>query len=584
MLILVLLVSVIAVLVVFGAGVLSGSASLAAILLCCGWVLCAAGKRTQGCPKLLTVSTTGLVILLCLTAIPIPRFLDGICGSNRAHQNELARKALDKAADLHLVERSSQGIAVTRNRAGTMRIILLVVSGIAAAALSSYLPRAWKERYLKSLVLIVLLVAAAGYVSQWLIPQGKRIWWYFAVPHGQPVVGCFLNRNHFGGFVAMLCPAAGMLFADNIGRKRFMSAAVWGIASLLMGIAAIMSLSRGAWLAYAASMLTVTLLLFSRRKVVTGVGMVLLMAGVLWGVTRLSNEELENRAESMMNIQDNESAVMRLTTWADSLKIMPQYPFIGTGANGFRMVFPQYRTASTRKSFTNAENEYVQIPVEFGLIGVGLILIFSTSLVWTWLAKRDAAAPNRVIELSVAGAVVAVLVHASLDFALRVPLYSVAFASLLGLVISPDQEETRVSNSGRLHRIAVPIAGLLLAIIVASYGRRIYDFDSSDFFETAKAPDLGRALAWSPTSWEAWYHLGRISSSMFADGKTLQFGEQCITQAVAYDPNNYRLWEILVRVRLRRNDIEGAQAAYLRLKHLRDWVRIPELDSLNAGH
>jgi len=396
-------------------------------------------------------------------------------------------------------------------------------------------------------------------------------------------VGCFINRNHFGGFVAMLCPAAGVLFADSLGRRRFVSALTWGVASLLMGVVTIMSLSRGAWLAYAASMLAVTLLLFSRRKVVTGAGMVLLLAGVLWGVTRLSNEELDSRVESMANIHESESAVMRLSTWADSLKIMPQYPFIGTGANGFRMVFPQYKTAATRKSFTNAENEYVQIPVEFGLIGVGILLVLGTSLVWTWLTNRNAAAPNRVIELSVAGAVAAVLVHSSLDFALRVPLYFITFTSLLGLVISPDQEKPCVSGPGGISRITLPVAGLLLTIIVFACGKPVYDLDSSDFIETAKAPELGRALVWGPTSWQAWYHLGTAASSVSADDETLRFGEQCITQATAYDPNNRRIWETLARVRLRRNDVEGAQAAYLRFRHLGGWAGIPELDSLKAN-
>ena len=122
-------------------------------------------------------------------------------------------------------------------------------------------------------------------------------------------------------------------------------------------------------------------------------------------------------------------------------------------------------------------------------------------------------------------------------------------------------------------------SALLLVALLSAQGSRIHNMDSSDFIETGRPDDLVRALAWSPTSWHVWYSLGR-SAVGSADDRNLRFAERCITQATAYDSNNYILWDKLARLRLRMNDVDGAMAAYSRLKSLRSWMHIPELDSL----
>lgn len=557
---------------VMGAGVLPAAVPLVTILACGGCLLVRASPA--GPDHRLTQAAAAVVLFLSLTALPLPAFMDSVVGRQRADQNAIARQAVEDAGKLSIAHTPVAGFSVTRDRAGTWRTVLLAIAGLTVAALASRLRPPHNEVFLKALVLLATVVAAAGFTSQHVIPEGKTLWWFFTVRHGHPVGG-FMNRNHFGGFVALLCPAALVLFSQSLGGKRFGSAAGWAFCFLVMTFAVIMSFSRGAWIAYGAALFAVAILALASRSFLRIAAVLLLLVFVAWGVSRLpSQDELEERAKSLAAPTSSLTARMRMSTWRDTLRIMPDYAAMGVGANAFRMVFPQYRSASTRPSFKHAENEYLQTPAEMGLIGTALLIILGWVVVRRWRRARASGALNRVIEMSVGGALIVAAVHALFDFAIRIPLHFVVVASLVGLVISPPPQATSPSPR-RLW--ALPLAGLILAIAISLQGTKLYDMDSPDFIEKAGPDDLCRALNWSPTSWQAWYHLGRAAVAK-TDGTGMTFGEYCMTQAAVYDPNNYRLWRELCMVRLSLGDTEGAQEAYANLKALRTWVHISELE------
>jgi hypothetical protein len=98
--------------------------------------------------------------------------------------------------------------------------------------------------------------------------------------------------------------------------------------------------------------------------------------------------------------------------------------------------------------------------------------------------------------------------------------------------------------------------------------------DSPQFISSAPPRDLCRALAWSPTSWQAWYDLGRTAiEERSAEGYPL--GEWCLTRAAACNPNDYELWYELGTLRQSMGDNEGARAAAEELKRRSSWLRFP---------
>lgn len=518
-----------------------------------------------------------LVLILLATYIPLPSGLAANFGSKLAHQNLLAEKAINRAVELSIIKHYTPLFSITRNRAGTARIILLIIAGIAIAALASRMPENWKERYILFLLLFVTALAVLGFISQWIIPQEKNIWWIFPVPHGRPV-GCFINRNHFGGFVALFSAPAVFLAAGSIEKKRYLQTILYGLCFTILCITVIMSLSKGAWFALAISMLFALVVLLLRKQ---WLSTILLSASIIiavWTliVIPLPSRQLNERLESLSGIVKNQSVEMRMSTWRDSYAILRDYPFTGTGANAFRMVFPQYRLASTRKPFEHAENEYVQIPVEFGIPTSVVIIAIMICIASKWRSTL-LTEKNMILTLCVAGVLVAVATHALTDFAIRIPLYFLTVCSMIGLVLSPSQTEPckKTGNTGL--GMLLPTGALIITVLLCIPGKGIYEIDSSDYFETATNDKICRALTWNPTSWHAWYYLGKVSVALKTDD-ACRFGEKCLTQAASYDPRNYLVWEELTLLRMSLQDIDGAREANRRLKELRPWKQITELE------
>jgi len=602
-----LLLGSVLVLAVFAAGILPGVIQILALLLCIACIVPAV-RRTfpqassipgwRYSPGLFAAVLAGLVLF---SIVPFPSHCDVLMGHRRASQNALARKAIQDANRLGVVTDTGDDTAksgtpwfsMSRNRAGSMRILLLMISGFAAATLSSRLSAAWGERYLRAVTVIGLLMAVAGYVSQWVLPQEKHVWWFLDVPHGHPVA-CFINRNHFAGFVAMLCPVSLVLLAESISRRRVGGILLWGSSFGLMCMAVAASLSRGAWVACAVGLFVVVIMM-GYRRLAMGVGLSVLLLCVLTAVVWPHRHQLEERLKSASDYSTESSLMLRLLTSRDSLGIMRDYPLLGIGANGFRMMSPQYRTTIARKEFLNAEDEYVQLPVEFGFVGIVLVAGLFLAVGRKWRLNHRCGVVSRTVTLSVFAAIAVVMTHAVVEFALRVPLYAVVFASLVGLVVSGGGARTITSPSGNMdnsghneedpsHRrrltgvVVLPAAGILIAVCVGLLGLSPHNLDSTDYIVTADAKQLCRALEWSPTSWQAWYHLGRCAIIADPGGETGRFGERCMTLAANYAPQNYPLWTELTEVRLRMGDREGAIAAYGQVKRLRSWVRIPELE------
>lgn len=567
----------------FGAGVIPvGVFQPVAALLCIGGLFApGAGDRRVGWLSLLAIA---LVALVFFTAVPFPSGLDRVMKSRVVAQNELVRKATGEAAHMGLAEPEAPHFCLSRNRAGTLRFVLLLVAGFAAAALAGSLPPPWKHRYLVFMVLFGTVVAIAGYLGQRVLPQGKNLWWLFEVAHGSPI-GCFINRNHFAGFVAMLCPLAAVLFTDDLSRRRYPEAALWILCFLAMSFAVFMSLSRGAWLAYLASGLVLVGFTLLRRRFRTGLCLLAVILLALAAIVLPARQEFGDRIESTADSSEDSSLKFRLSTWRDSLRILPDYPLLGVGANGLRMILPQYRRTTTRREADFAENEYIQVPVELGLCGLALIVPLCVLVAFRWRENSLAGVITPTIGLAVGGAVAVVVTHAAVDFAIRVPLYFVVFCSMVGLVVGQgatrdeaDVAAKKPSLGERLTaRIAVPVVGIMIVGVVSLYGRAPHDYDADGYIARAGPVQLVQALEWGPTSWRVWYSLGRASAALDATDE-IKFGERCIARAAEYDPNNYYVWRELATVRLRMGDRDGAMKAYKQARNLRSWIRIPELE------
>jgi len=573
-------------LVVWAGGIVPAAVCLAAALTC-GMAVLADWRRGAAClpagsprpfPWLETLCLAVLAFV-ALTLLPLPPLADLIVGATRRAHNETVRQALRDLAVCGVRVDPSPWFALSQNRAGTGRALLLLAAVFGAGSLASRLPRRGRLAWLGLLVGLGTAVGIAGYLGQWKFPQGDTLWWFFPVSPARPgPVGGFINRNHFGGFLAMLVPVAMGLAAWAWMARRRVSALAAVAASLVMVFALLMSLSRGAVLALAAGLAGTVVAALWRRRMRAGLfvlaGGALLAAGIVF----FPNDVVQSRVRTLRHPGGDLSVQTRLDEWQDSLRVWTHYPVVGAGANALRMVYPQYRQSTSSKWLEHAENMPVELLADGGLVGVAL-----TALLAGALARRARSGPAvlpAICRLGIGGALIVAATHALCDFPILLPAYAIVLATLVGLLLPPPLPDRGVR---RALRLAPALAGLLAAGWLAVAGLAdLRRMDEPSVLAASSVPTLERALCWAPSCWQAWDYLGVAVAREGVELPSLRrciMGERLASQAALYDPQNYRLWYQLGEFRLALRDDDGAASAFARAKALRPWLITPSMNN-----
>jgi O-antigen ligase len=567
----------------YGAGIFPWTVFTVAVVLCLclrPWKARLPGNRLPK-PRLLLTSPLALLLgYLLLVLLPVPVGLSPLSGPVRAQQNRIVSSTLESASAAGLDTGARPLFSTTRSRAGSLRFLLLVIPMAASWRIMANATARQRERWLRALLATAALMGVAGILGNRIHPQGDTLWWIIPVPHGLPgPMGGFMNRNHFAGFCAILAPAATALAVQDIQHRRILPALLNLASTIVLSMGVLFSLSRGGMVALAAGCASLLLIGLLRgnpaTRVLTSLATVLLAVSSVIVVQR--HDDILERALSLRDPAAEQSLQTRLGAWRDSVHIWRQYPLLGAGPNAFRTVYPQHRRSSERDARDFAENEYVQWLAETGIAGLLLFLLFAGKLIRTaCLALRTTPAGQLAIPAAAAGALAAAAAHALVDFPMHLPLYAITLASMTGMLWpEPDRAgtggqpppATDVPAPGRW----IGAAGFATVLLLLWFDTRL---DTAGRIGSASLYDTSRALASAPTSPVAWR---RLAALLWQNGSTSArtLAERCLSQAAAYDPNDYPLWRRLGDMRRDLGDQEGALDAYRRVKALRSWVDVP---------
>lgn len=409
---------------------------------------------------------------------------------------------------------------------------------------------AW-EHVRRILIVVVVLVTAEAALG-----IGQYLWGGALRP-----TGTFFNPNFLAGYLA-----AGASFVMGLVCLQMVRRvpAFWAVGScvvLLLVSAIVMTGSRGAMLALGGG-ITVVLLSRFRMRGAMALGIMVLC---LWLVPNPLTDRL--RAEHQVNAL----SYARIRMWGGAVQDMIAHP-TGVGLGLYQYVYPLHPVGIegqiTRYGRTaqNAHNEFLQIGVELGILG---LLTFLWGIVWlgreaVLLLRTRLGRLHRGVLLGAAGAVTTMLIHAGVDGTLHEPALAVLLTVFAALLLSANQWADGRSRQPAAwtfafpnHRLAVGAAGIgFLCMVVTSvagigvaWSAHEAGAQAADRQDYARAiAGYERAIAWDPG--KALYHssLGAAHYQTFLRTGQWSEAERSLTAvktAMALNPLDGRLWGLL---------------------------------------
>jgi len=429
----------------------------------------------------------------------------------------------------------SVDISLTRAASWTM-VLIAIFAGIA----SSVFPDRSRLRLLMTFIALSGAIHAGLGIYQMLAHPDATVWGIESFYGGKPF-GAFVNRSN----------AAVML---NIGLAGSIGLIAWRLAALtgatLTGdrfpltelLDVIFDRISGFAIATAA-LTTIGLLTCGSRSGLAGMvaglllafgiiqkahrprGMIATLVGVaLIATIAIVNFDLSsittNRTLKTIESATQSSAIedARFTHWPDGFAAGISQPLVGWGWGAYRYAYLPFQKTSEGVWFINADNLWLEVFVETGLVGI-LIITAAFYLIVRALRRLDLAADPIDHGLASMGWFLlgSLLVSQFFDFGLRIPANSLAVALVFSAVIarslaqgaavgehpharstntdrfriSPDfvaksQDKSKPSGS-RLYHPATFLSSLALLAVIASTAFSSRAFDEAAVYQTLRS-------------------------------------------------------------------------------------------------
>jgi O-antigen ligase len=119
-----------------------------------------------------------------------------------------------------------------------------------------------------------------------------------------------------------------------------------------------------------------------------------------------------------------------------SLRLWRDYPLFGTGAGSYYGVFPRYRQADVGRSFYNhAHDDYLELLSEYGLLGVAPLGAVVGLALWSAARAQRLRHSGLMRGMGFASlmGIIALCIHASVEFNLQIPAYAATAMVTLAL-------------------------------------------------------------------------------------------------------------------------------------------------------
>ncbi len=493
------------------------------------------------------------------------------------------------------------------------------------------------ERILLVVAVATGLMAALG-VVQYLTSNGNYLWFYeFAFNDTRSIVkGTFSNRNHYASFLAI---GAGSLVwwtfkpdptkqdsktssqeSSRSIRKRQRSSGTQrtpdiqpeyrlAIGLVVLGVttfSVLLSLSRGGTMSLAAvGLVTTGMLLKTKRitpKVAGGFLAVLLLLGTaltIHGMDRV-NTRLDTIWTELGDIFSDEKEAGfggRREVWQAAVETITDFPVLGTGIGSHAAVAKAYMPPTDKVICTHAENSYLNLGVETGLIGLGIAIIsLLVGLVCCGVVFFKGTAQEQIIAIALTGSLTAGTVHAAGDFIWYVPACSTLMMLLGACAVKLASSHTQFITLTRLNldRASAAIASVSAVTVLLFVGysqlqaskAQVFFEDSikqSRTLEKLSRQSIGQAAQYAAKTKLRTAELPAESTNEQSIAKELEARIDSLEKTVALQPNHTQAWTDLAFCKLERFGLTRRIAGEtISLTEIRQTIEQTQFESTEA--
>src|SRR5258706_8357904 len=280
-------------------------------------------------------------------------------------------------------------------------------------------------------------------LAQSFTTDGTRVYWFRQLTQST-AFGPFINRHHFAGYMELaIALPLGLLFSGAVeSYKR----PVYAFTAMMMGVALIMTNSRGGIISLAAEILFLAVVAGpglrqgERRPRAERIRSALLRAGLAFGLIvgliggtiAVGGSDVFTRLLGTPNAADPTTG--RAHFWSVTLDVIRAYPVVGSGLGSYSVIYPRYDSRNGFYRLEQAHNDYLQTLADGGIVGGILGLGFLVVLFGKEFARRETDDKfRRGVAAGALAGCFAGLIHSFFDFTLHTTSNALLFLILAAL-------------------------------------------------------------------------------------------------------------------------------------------------------
>ncbi len=332
-------------------------------------------------------------------------------------------------------------------------LLFLLPLGLFTTGCMAVLSRLSLRALVASLIPLGLAVAVFAIIQKATF-NGRLYWVWTTVNDSANAFGPFVNRNHFAGWMLMATTLSAGYLCDEVAKRAHSESPTWRqraawassedaamivfatFAVLVMSISVVWSFSRSGIFGLAVGFV----LLAGRSSAKIGGGRGALVALML--ITFVSAAVLWRGVDSVLAWYGHTNTLeWRLDLWRDTLQIVRDFPWLGTGWNTYGVSTTLYDMTDKAFHAREAHNDYLQLLAEGGL-ALALIVAAGVAVVIVGV-RRALRAPQESstywIRTGAVCGLCGIAVQELTDFSLQLPGNAILFALLIAIALHPPE-------------------------------------------------------------------------------------------------------------------------------------------------